>query len=203
MLKSKSVKALFLLSLLVLPAGIARAGGIPPETNPPACEASRQNRETCQNWYELVENPEPDACLSSRQNRELCHRWYHVAVPAPTPVVKAKKVVIDQKIHFDFNKSNIKSDSYPILDDVSSVLKSNLQIRRVRIEGHTDSIGSDEYNQKLSDKRANAVKEYLVGKGVDSTRLESIGYGESHPIADNGTESGRAQNRRTEFNVVE
>ncbi len=125
------------------------------------------------------------------------------APPPKAPVVQAKKITIDQKIHFDFDKSVIKKESYGILDDVASILKSNSQIKRVRIEGHTDSIGSDAYNMKLSNRRANAVRDYLVNKGIAPSRLESIGYGKSRPIADNKTAAGRAQNRRTEFNVVE
>jgi outer membrane protein OmpA-like peptidoglycan-associated protein len=164
---------------------------------------SRQDCPGCPRWYELTENPNPDACLAARQNREYCHRWYHVGEEAPKPSVKAKKITIDQKIHFDFDKATIKKESYGILDDVASVLKSNPQIKKVRVEGHTDSIGSDTYNQKLSEKRANAVKDYLVGKGIEASRLEAVGYGESRPIADNKTAAGRAQNRRTEFNVVE
>jgi outer membrane protein OmpA-like peptidoglycan-associated protein len=125
------------------------------------------------------------------------------APPPKPPKVEAKKITIDQKIHFDFDKSAVKKESYGILDDVASVLQANPQIKKVRIEGHTDSIGTDAYNQKLSERRANAVRDYLVGKGIDAGRLEAVGYGESRPIADNKTSEGRAQNRRTEFNVIE
>lgn len=114
-----------------------------------------------------------------------------------------EKIVITQKIHFEFNKWNIRPVSFPILDDVASVLEKNPQIKKIRIEGHTDWIGSDEYNMKLSLKRANSVRDYLVQKGVGAGRLIAIGYGESRPIADNNTTLGRAKNRRTEFTVVE
>jgi outer membrane protein OmpA-like peptidoglycan-associated protein len=125
------------------------------------------------------------------------------APPPRAPEIKAKKITIDQKIHFDFDKSTIKKESYGILDDVANVLKANPNIKKVRIEGHTDSIGTDAYNQKLSQRRANAVQAYLVNKGIDASRLESVGYGESRPIDDNKTAAGRANNRRTEFNVIE
>ncbi len=119
------------------------------------------------------------------------------------PKIVAKKITIDQMIHFDFNKYNIKTDSYGILNDVASVLKANPQIKKMSIEGHTDWIGSEAYNMKLSQRRADSVRDYLIKEGIDPTRLASVGYGKTRPIADNKTAAGRAQNRRTEFNVVE
>jgi len=130
-----------------------------------------------------------------------------VEIPPPPPaeveVVAEEKIVITQKIHFEFNKSTIRPISYPILDDVAYLLQINPQIRRVRVEGHTDWIGSDAYNQALSERRANAVRDYLIGKGIAPDRMMAVGYGESRPIADNNTTQGRARNRRTEFTVVE
>ncbi len=123
--------------------------------------------------------------------------------PAPKPVIAAKKITIDQMIHFDFDKYNIKKDSYGILNDVASILKSNPQIKKIRIEGHTDSIGTDAYNMKLSQRRANSVREYLIQQGISADRLEAVGYGKSRPIAPNNTAAGRAKNRRVEFNVIE
>lgn len=114
-----------------------------------------------------------------------------------------EKIVITQKIHFEFNRSNIRPISFPILDDVVGVLNQNPQISLVRIEGHTDSIGSDAYNAKLSQRRAQAVRDYLVNKGISSSRLTSEGFGESRPVADNDTTLGRAKNRRTEFIVFD
>ncbi len=124
--------------------------------------------------------------------------------PPPAKVCTTPgKIVIDQKIQFAFDKSVIKPESYSILDDVASVLKTHPDIARIRVEGHTDSVGSDAYNQKLSDRRAKAVQDYLVNKGIEASRLEAIGYGESQPLADNATAEGRAKNRRTEFKVTE
>lgn len=114
-----------------------------------------------------------------------------------------EKIIITQKIHFEFNKAIIRPISYPILDDVVDLLKKNTHIKRVRVEGHTDSVGSDAYNQRLSEKRAMSVVDYLVAHGISRDRLLSAGYGESRPIADNNTAEGRAKNRRTEFTVVE
>lgn len=114
-----------------------------------------------------------------------------------------EKIVITQKIHFEFDRWNIRPISFPILDDVVAVLNKNPHLRKVRIEGHTDWLGTDAYNQKLSQRRAESVRTYLTQKGIDPNRLTTQGFGESVPIADNNTDIGRAKNRRTEFTVVE
>jgi OOP family OmpA-OmpF porin len=108
-------------------------------------------------------------------------------------------------VNFDFDKSNIKSEFAPILDEAAQILKDNPNIK-VTIEGHTDSIGSDAYNQRLSERRAQAVKQYLVSRGIEASRLDTIGKGESEPIADNtkngrDNPEGRAMNRRAELKV--
>jgi outer membrane protein OmpA-like peptidoglycan-associated protein len=136
----------------------------------------------------------------------LNYRYDRQPPPPPPVEVEAaveEKIIITQKIHFEFNKSVIRPISYPILDDVARLLLSNPQIGLVRVEGHTDWIGSDAYNQKLSERRANAVRDYLIKQGVEPYRLQAVGYGESRPIADNNTTQGRARNRRTEFTVVQ
>lgn len=129
-----------------------------------------------------------------------------VELPTETPVVVEapfeEKIVITQKIHFEFDKWVIRPISYPILDDVVEVLRNNPQIKKVRVEGHTDWIGSDEYNMRLSGRRANSVRDYLTQKGIEADRLVAEGFGETRPIADNNTTLGRAKNRRTEFTVV-
>ena len=110
-------------------------------------------------------------------------------------------IKIKQKIFFDFGKSTIKSSSNEVLDQVYSVLKSNPQTN-VRIEGHTDNIGTPKYNMELSQKRAEAVRNYLIDKGIPHYRLTAKGYGRTLPIADNSKEAGRARNRRVEFKIV-
>ena len=104
-------------------------------------------------------------------------------------------------ILFDYGTSSISTESYGILSDIISVL-NDYPNAKFSIEGHTDSIGSYEINQVLSEKRANAVKAYLIKDGVDSTRLSAIGYGERRPIATNMYKAGRKQNRRVEINLV-
>lgn len=106
-----------------------------------------------------------------------------------------------EQIQFDTGKSTIKTQTYPALDDVVTVLKKNPTLR-VEIQGHTDNIGSDASNRKLSGNRARAVMEYLVKKGVQAKRLSAAGYGFSRPIASNDTSEGRTRNRRVELTPV-
>jgi len=120
-------------------------------------------------------------------------------VPAPLARPKKEKIVL-RGVHFDFNKSNIRPDAGPILDEAATILKGHPDIH-VAVEGHTDSVGSDAYNLKLSERRAAAVKQYLVDHGVAAYRLTSEGFGKRRPVASNDTEDGRAQNRRVELQV--
>jgi outer membrane protein OmpA-like peptidoglycan-associated protein len=104
---------------------------------------------------------------------------------------------------FDYNKATIKVDSNDLLNDVAKVLTEHANITKIRIEGHTDSDGADKYNKKLSQKRADAVKAFLVQAGITEDRMEAVGYGEEKPIASNDTDEGKEQNRRVEFNIIE
>jgi len=119
------------------------------------------------------------------------------AAPPPAPV--EEKIVL-RGVNFDFDKSDIRPDAAVILDEAASILNENTG-SSVSVGGHTDSVGTDAYNQGLSERRAMSVKDYLVGKGVDGSRLSSMGYGESNPIAANDTADGRALNRRVELNL--
>lgn len=123
--------------------------------------------------------------------------------PNEKVVIAKNKIIITEPVYFATNKATILDQSFEILDEVARVLSENPQITLVRIEGHTDSRGKDEYNQKLSQKRAESVRKYLIGRGIDRDRLEAVGYGEVQPIADNETQEGRAKNRRVEFTIVE
>jgi outer membrane protein OmpA-like peptidoglycan-associated protein len=103
-------------------------------------------------------------------------------------------------ITFDTGQAVIKPAFRPVLDDISSTL-SQYESTIVNIDGHTDSVGSDESNQRLSENRANSVRAYMVSRGVISQRILTRGYGESMPIADNSTDYGRQQNRRVEITL--
>ena len=123
--------------------------------------------------------------------------------PAPTPKPKpvAEKVTFAADVLFDFDKSVIKPEGKSKLDDLAAKVRGiNLEV--VIAIGHADSIGSDAYNQKLSVRRAEAVKAYLVSKGIEGNRVYTEGKGEKQPVASNKTKEGRAKNRRTEIEVI-
>jgi len=118
--------------------------------------------------------------------------------------VTKEKIEIKKQIRFATGSARIVGrESQRILDDVAAALRDNPQIKKVRIEGHTDSVGSDARNLKLSQARAESVQSALIREGIDPGRLEAVGFGETQPIASNSTAKGRAENRRTEFNIVE
>ena len=101
---------------------------------------------------------------------------------------------------FDFDRSTVKPEAAKILDRLVVFMQENKN-SKVALSGHTDNVGSDAYNQKLSERRVTAVREYVVKKGVDAGRISGQGFGESKPIADNKTREGRAKNRRVEIKV--
>ncbi len=116
--------------------------------------------------------------------------------------VVGKKIEITEKVMFDTAKATIKPASHDLLSDVAAVMREHAEIQKVRIEGHTDADGAEKYNKKLSQNRADAVKAFLVDAGIDAARMEAVGYGESRPIADNESETGKEKNRRVEFNIL-
>jgi len=128
------------------------------------------------------------------------------AAPAAKPAAAvapaaATKVTYAADAFFDFDKAVLKKEGKAKLDDLVGKVKGiNLEV--VIAVGHTDSVGADKYNQKLSVKRAEAVKAYLVSKGIEKNRVYTEGKGESQPVADNKTGAGRAKNRRVEIEVV-
>ena len=122
--------------------------------------------------------------------------------PAPKPPAPvSEKVTFAADAFFDFDKSVLKPEGKAKLDDLASKLQGmNLEV--IIAVGHTDSVGTDAYNQKLSVRRAEAVKGYLVSKGIEANRVYTEGKGEKQPVADNKTAAGRAKNRRVEIEVV-
>lgn len=127
---------------------------------------------------------------------------------APPPPVEEEppppeQIELREKVQFAVNSSRILSESYPVLDEVADKIASAPDIRRIRIEGHASSDGNDDRNMKLSADRAAAVRKYLIKAGIAEDMLESEGYGETQPIADNDTPEGREANRRVELHVVE
>ncbi len=121
--------------------------------------------------------------------------------PPPTPEVHHEKLVL-RGVHFDFNKSKIRPGDAAILDEAAEILKSHPDVN-VYDDGYCDAIGSEEYNLKLSQRRADAVARYLEGQGIPESRLIPRGFGKTNFVAPNDTDEGRAQNRRVELKPVE
>jgi len=126
-------------------------------------------------------------------------------VYASSPAPASKPAIMDKgrqtlDVEFDYNKSIIKQGYYKDIDDLANVMKNYPELKVV-IEGHTDNLGSAAYNKKLSQQRAEAVKKYLVERGIDANRIKAQGFGEERPIASNDTEEGRQKNRRVEAAV--
>ena len=122
--------------------------------------------------------------------------------PEQRVVITKQKIVITDKIFFETGLDRIQKQSLGLLDEVAALLKKHPEIKKVRVEGHTDNVGDAAVNLKLSGVRALAVRKYLVSKGIAEARLTSAGVGDQRPIGDNTTEEGRAQNRRVEFMLV-
>ncbi|MCO6412226.1 MAG: OmpA family protein [Thiogranum sp.] len=124
--------------------------------------------------------------------------------PAPEPVVAYAPQVVSEEITlssaalFGFDSADFKREQ-PQLDALAERVKALASIESVNIVGHTDSVGAESYNQALSERRAEAVKQFLIGRGVDAGIIHATGKGEFEPVADNNTEEGRAQNRRVEI----
>ncbi|PHM21242.1 MAG: hypothetical protein CK604_02285 [Curvibacter sp. PD_MW3] len=123
------------------------------------------------------------------------------APAAAAPAVAASKVTYAADAFFDFDKAVLKPEGKAKLDDLAQKVKGiNLEV--IIAVGHTDAVGTDAYNQKLSIRRSEAVKAYLVSKGIEKNRIYTEGKGEKQPVADNKTKEGRAKNRRVEIEVV-
>ncbi len=121
--------------------------------------------------------------------------------PAPAPKPVTEKVTFAADVFFDFDKAVLKPEGKERLDDLVTKLKP-VTLEVIIAIGHTDAVGGNEYNQRLSVRRAEAVKAYLVSKGIEPNRIYTEGKGKTQPIADNRTDAGRAKNRRTEVEVV-
>ncbi|AVL71222.1 MULTISPECIES: outer membrane protein OmpA [Oligella] len=121
--------------------------------------------------------------------------------PEAAPEMVANKVAFNADTFFDFDKATIKPEGRNILDQVAQQAQQ-LSLESIIAVGHTDSVGSEQYNQGLSERRAAAVKNYLVSRGIPADSIIASGRGETQPIADNSTREGRARNRRVEIEIV-
>ena len=157
--------------------------------------------------YDSVSSDNNDNTKFVTTGLEVRHRFLPEPPrpPAPAPVVPppappVKKKIVLRGVNFDFDKSDIRPDAVPILEEAAKTLKAESDLT-VSVNGYTDSVGTEEYNQRLSERRANAVRAYLEKLGVAGGRLTAKGFGETNPVASNDTAEGRAQNRRVELIV--
>ncbi|MGB0679538.1 MAG: OmpA family protein [Polyangiales bacterium] len=147
-----------------------------------------------------------DKCPMEPEDRDRFQDEDGCPEPGPkqaTVTVTDTRILISERIYFDFDTDTIRPVSMPLLDQVAKVIRELPRRKRVRIEGYTDSQGDAEYNRDLSYKRARAVVEYLASKGVRRERLSYAGYGQQRAVAPNDTPEGRALNRRVEFTILE
>ena len=117
-------------------------------------------------------------------------------------VVTEEAIEIKEKIFFEFAKATIQERSFDLLDEIASVLLAHEELKKIRVEGHTDNVGNDLSNLKLSQARADAVKNALLERGLQAERLDARGFGEMYPVDTNDNDAGRANNRRVEFIIV-
>ncbi len=143
-----------------------------------------------------------DACPDDREVYN--HFEDEDGCPDDTPrvVVTEESIEINDVIHFEFAKADIRPESFELMDEIAMVVLDHPELLKIRVEGHTDAVGDDVSNLKLSQARAESVVTYLSQSGVEPTRLDPVGFGEMRPIDSNETDEGRAKNRRVEFIIV-
>jgi len=137
-----------------------------------------------------------------------CEATQMVAVAQPEEPVKrgievdGDQILIGNRVQFETDSAVLLPESETVLDEVATTIQGHPEITQIQVEGHTDARASDSYNMKLSSQRAESVRTYLVGKGIEASRLTARGFGETKPVADNDSDSGMLQNRRVELRIM-
>lgn len=197
------MKRLQMLTLAVLAAAAVAAacGGNPPPP-PPEPSADSLAMERARQDSIAQEMARQDSIRRAAEEAERVRRQREAdSLAALARVTEEVKAMLATMIHFDFDRANIRPDDQAVLDAKVAILRLNPMLR-VRISGHCDERGSDEYNLALGNRRANAAKQYLVNQGIDAGRIETLSYGEERPMAQGRTEEAWAQNRRDEFEII-
>src|SRR5213083_990521 len=139
------------------------------------------------------------AALGTLLGHLICDPKEQAPPPPPPPPPAPKKIELSADTYFDFDKATLKPEGKEKIEaEVVAPMKEHPNLRAL-VEGHTDSIGSDAYNQRLSERRADAVRDYMVSRGIGTQRITTKGWGKSKPIVSNKTKEGRARNRRVEI----
>jgi len=183
-------------------AAMAACGGPKPVTTPaPTPNADSIAAERARQDSLAREQARQDSIRAAQEAERVARQRAADSAAAASATTTEVKNMLATMIHFDFDKSDIKSDDVGALDQKVAILQANPGLR-VRISGHCDERGSDEYNLALGNRRATRAKEYLVQHGIDAGRVETVSYGEERPIAQGHDESAWAQNRRDEFEIL-
>jgi peptidoglycan-associated lipoprotein len=191
---------LLLLSGLAV-AAMAACGGKTPETTPaPAGISADSAAEADRLRADSIARAEREAREREEAERERQRRLAD-SLAAAGKSTEAVRTLLATMIHFDYDKAIIRGGDAAVLDQKVAILQANPALR-IRISGHCDERGSDEYNLALGNRRATAAKQYVVSHGIDPSRIETVSYGEERPIAQGHDEDSWAQNRRDEFEIL-
>ena len=193
----KSVSLLVALGLGAAVIAAAACGGNPaPQNTTPAVDTAAENQR-------MRDSMAAAQAERERQEREAADRAarQREADAAAGRASEEVRNTLASMIHFDYDKSNIRSDDMGTLDQKVAILQANPELR-IRIGGHCDERGSDEYNLALGNRRAQSAKQYLVSHGIDASRIETQSWGEEKPLVDGHDESAWSQNRRDEFEII-
>jgi peptidoglycan-associated lipoprotein len=193
----KPVSLLFVIGLGVAVAAGACGGNPPPETAP---QPNADSIAAAQAEAERLAREEAERRAREEAEREARQREAD-AMAASARTTEEVRNMVAVMIHFDYDKSNIRSDDAGTLDQKVAILQANPSLR-IRIHGHCDERGSDEYNLALGNRRAQSAKQYLVSHGIEAGRIDTQSWGEERPLVDGHDESAWSQNRRDEFEII-
>ena len=196
----KPVSLLLVIGLAAAVVAGACAKNPPPETAPQANADSAAAAERAR--HDSIAAAHAEAARQAREEAERIARQREAdSLAALSRSGEEVRSMLATMIHFDLDKSNIRADDMGALDQKVAILQANPNLR-IRIAGHCDERGSDEYNLALGNRRAQAAKQYLVSHGIDASRIETQSWGEERPLVDGHDESAWSQNRRDEFEIV-
>jgi len=183
-------------------AGAAACGGGPkpqtpaPQPNADSAAAAEQARR------DSIERARQDSIARAMAEAERNRRQREAdSLAALGRGAEAVRTLLATMIHFDFDKANLRAEDAAVLDQKIAILQANPNLR-IRVSGHCDERGSDEYNLALGNRRATSAKQYLVSHGIDGGRIETVSYGEERPLTPGHDEAAWAQNRRDEFEII-
>ncbi len=196
----KSVSLLLVLGLGAAVFAGASCGGNPPPAQPtPNADSAAAAERARQDSIAAAQAAAERAAAAERDRQEQQRRADSLAALARAS--EEVRTTLATMIHFDYDKSNVRSDDTGALDQKVAILQANPELR-IRIGGHCDERGSDEYNLALGNRRAQSAKQYLVSHGIDAGRIETQSWGEEKPLVNGHDESAWSQNRRDEFEVI-